>query len=79
MSNAVLYPAGASPPVVAAEVAPLIVRALKRGTVHNAAGRNSHPKSVDEQLKHIGRVRVASSDASSAAWSTVHQVRCRWR
>ena len=79
MCNAVLYPAGASAPVVAAEVAPLIVRALKRDTVDNAGGRNSHPKSVDEQLKHIGKVRIASSDASSAAWSTVHQARCRWR
>lgn len=60
MSNAVLYPAGASLPVVAAEVAVLIVRALKCDTVHKDAGRNSHPKSVAEQLKHLGLVRIAS-------------------
>ena len=60
MSNAVLYPAGASLPVVAAEVAVLIVRALKCNTVHKDAGRNSHPKSVAEQLKHLGLVRIAS-------------------
>lgn len=64
MCNAVLYPAGASLPVVPAEVAVLIVRALKRDTVHKDGGRNSHPKSVDEQLKHIGLVRIASSRVS---------------
>jgi hypothetical protein len=50
--------------VVPAEVAVLIVRALKRDTVHKDGGRNSHPKSVDEQLKHIGLVRIASSRVS---------------
>ena len=82
MCNAVLYPAaaaGASPRVVAADVAPLVVRVLKRDIVHKAASRNSHPKSVEEQLKHIGSVRIASSDASRAEWSSVHQARCRWR